>query len=100
MDPISIMCPDCGAEFLPHARFCPRCGSFAGITAAGPVPGGQQATAQPQWPGQGRTVTVTPAPRGAARVPRAALPAAPSAAPAAALMGAVPPADATRADWA
>jgi hypothetical protein len=89
MDAMGIVCPDCGAEFAPGARFCPRCGSFAGIT--GPVPGGQPTAAQPQWPGQGRTVTVTPTPGRPVRAPRAALPAAP--------VRAEPPADATRADW-
>jgi zinc-ribbon domain len=88
MNAMGSMCPDCGAEVVPGARFCPRCGSFAVATMPAPVPGGQ-----PQWPGPGPggTVTVAQAPRAAGRVPRAALPAAPPRAE--------PPADATRADW-
>jgi len=68
MNAMTGTCPECEAQLAPGARFCPRCGGFAGTAAPGPVPG--------------------PVPGG--RMPRAALPAAPSAAP---------PADATRADW-
>ena len=98
MNGMSGTCPECEAELAPGARFCPRCGGFAGIMAAGPVPGGQptmnqQAMPQPpQWLGGPGTVAA-PAPNGGVRVPRAALPAAlPAAAPR------IPPADAM-ADW-
>jgi hypothetical protein len=118
MNAIHVTCPECEAELAPGARFCPRCGGFAGIAAPGPVPGGQQPVPQPQWPGGQQPVTqpqwpggqqpvtqpqwpggqrtvTQPVPWGGGRVPRAALPAAPAAAP----PPAEPPADATRADW-
>src|SRR5579862_1936388 len=125
MDGMNEMCPECEAELAPGARFCPRCGGFTGITVPRPVPGEQPTVTQPavtqpamtrapsrwpggqptmthqpvtysppQWPGgQGHTVTAPPA--GGARMPRAALPAAPSATPPPMEL----PADATRADW-
>ena len=120
MNGMNETCPECEAELAPGARFCPRCGGFTGVTVPRPVPGGQptvtqqavtqpppqwpggqptavqQAVPQPQWPGgPGRTVMVSPPPGRAGRMPRAALPAAPSAAPPLAEQ----PADATRSDW-
>ena len=120
MDGMNETCPECEAELAPGARFCPRCGGFTGITVPRPVPGVQPTVTQPamtrapsrwpggqptmthqpvtysppQWPG-GQGGTVMASPPGGARVPRAALPAAPSATP----PPMEPPADATRADW-
>jgi hypothetical protein len=100
MNGMNGMCPECGIELAPGARFCPRCGGFAGVAAPGPAPGGQPTvTQQPQWPGgPGRTVAA-PAPGRGMRAPRAALPA---ALPAAASDGppqAEPPVDPRLADW-
>jgi hypothetical protein len=64
MDGMNETCPECEAELAPGARFCPRCGGFAGITVPRAVPGGQptvtqQAVSRPpsQWPGGQPTMT-------------------------------------------